>query len=174
MILRKSVCCQNNKMQELDIIISRSRKLFENVLKIKNYRGNPGDSAGLCGVSQSCIYYSMLDMGIDPNRIKLFQLSPIFYRYCHACIGYLQEGGDMYILDLTFTQFMKDWDIPGLYFNKLGYIKLTPFTVKWMYSILNNHFCSKEQAIMYLNLFKNPSNQMLLPEPDHDRTEIIW
>lgn len=155
----------------LDEIVSKSRELFNKVLNISTILYiNPGDMAGLCGVSQSCIYYTMLDMGIDTKNIKLLQLSPIFSKYSHACVGYTVED-EIYLIDLTFIQFMKGWDIPGMYFNKMGYIRLSPLTVKWLYRILNE--IDLEGNMNYIDLFRNPPGEMLLSEPDHDRVEII-
>ena len=123
---------------DLDKIVRRSRKLFRQVVGLPfSYIPSPGDLGGLCGVSQSCIYYSMLELGIDRNSIKLLQLCPFISKYSHCCVGYY-VGEEVYILDLTFSQFLKEWDIIGMYFVRDGYIRACRSTIRWLYNKLND------------------------------------
>lgn len=177
----------------MDQIILKSRLLFNKVIggitqkNIDNFNDiKPGDLQGLCGISQSCIYYAMLESGIDISKFKLLQLSPFFSKYSHACVVYY-VGDDIYILDLTFSQFLTDWDIIGIFFVKNGYIKLTNATIKWLYKKLNGRSTDTrpEGAVersdtlpglprtqRYINIFKDPPQNMLC-EVDHDRHEIF-
>ena len=192
----------------MDQIILKSRLLFNKVIggitqkNIDNFNDiKPGDLQGLCGISQSCIYYAMLESGIDISKFKLLQLSPFFSKYSHACVVYY-VGDDIYILDLTFSQFLTDWDIIGIFFVKNGYIKLTNATIKWLYKKLNGRstdtlpsnprsgYDRRESGEVersdtlpglapelprtqrYINIFKDPPQNMLC-EVDHDRHEIF-
>jgi hypothetical protein len=164
---------------DLDKIVEHSRKLFNGVVGLPpSYIPSPGDLGGLCGVSQSCIYYSMLELGIDRGSIKLLQLCPYISKYSHCCVGYY-VGEEVYILDLTFSQFLKEWDIIGIYFLRDGYIRVCRSTIRWLYNKLNDYGTVEQSGLpltrdrrdYLIKIICDPPSGMIC-EVDHDKEEL--
>jgi hypothetical protein len=154
----------------MDAIIEESKKVFCKVLNIEVdvktvfESLQPGDFGGLCGVSQSSIYYVSVKY-LDVKDVKPIQVHPYFSGWGHACvvIKYLDKE---YIADLTITQFMKKWDEVGIEFVKKGYIELTDSNLEWLFNLLEKTEKIEDKRRVF--------NDIPRMELDHDEDEIMF
>ena len=149
----------------MDEIIEKSRKVFCKVLNFEDIvfeTLEAGDLGGLCGVSQSSLYYVAMKYMVD---VRPIQLSPYFSRWSHACV-IINHGGKEYMADLTISQFIYEFDEIGLSFVKRGYMELTDVNIEWLYKLLEKGDNMVDK--------RNILNRIEKMELDHDEEEIIF
>ena len=88
----------------IDTIISDALTFFKRRVN-NNQSEHPYGYAGLCGTSQSAIYWSCIKNGIHPNNIKLLNVGTFVPSAAHA-FAIIRINSEWYICDLSFKQFI--------------------------------------------------------------------
>lgn len=88
----------------IDTIISDALTFFKRRVN-NNQSYHPYGYAGLCGTSQSAIYWSCIKNGIHPDNIKLLNVGTFVPAAAHA-FAIIRINGEWYICDLSFKQFI--------------------------------------------------------------------
>jgi hypothetical protein len=88
----------------IDTIITDALTFFKRRVN-NNQSEHPYGYAGLCGTSQSAIYWSSIKNGIHPNNIKLLNAGTFVLGAVHA-FAIIKIKNEWYICDLSFKQFI--------------------------------------------------------------------
>lgn len=130
---------------KIDIIIREALQFFRKRVP-NNQSEHPYGYAGVCGTSQSAIYWSAIKNKVKISDIKLLNVGTFVPTATHA-FALIRYDKEWYICDLAFKQFIFNEeevdqlpnDLNNLYTNK--YVLLTPTTVIHYFK-----YCSRQTA----------------------------
>lgn len=128
---------------KIDIIMREAKQFFRKRVP-NNQSEHPYGYAGVCGTSQSAIYWSAIKNKVKISDIKLLNVGTFVPTATHA-FALIRYNKEWYICDLAFKQFVFNEtevdelppDLHNLYRN--NYVLLTPTTVIHYFRYCSRH-----------------------------------